>query len=80
MIYCLLWEDWSSPVNVGHILHHEPPQVLVEVGEAGESPLQHLCVLGVQQGGEEEEKVGEVWIKVGLQVSGQLHHQTGEKE
>lgn len=66
-----------SPVDVGHVLHHEPPQVLVEVGEAGESPLQDLRVLGVQQRGDEDEEVGEVGVEVGLQVSGQLHHQAG---
>ena len=67
----------SSPVDVGHVLHHDPPQVLVEVGEAGERPLQDLCVLGVQQGSDENEEVGEVRIEVSLQVPGQLNHQAG---
>lgn len=30
----------TSPVYVGHVFHHDPPKVLVEVGEAGEHPLQ----------------------------------------
>lgn len=66
------------PVYVGHVLHHDPPQVLVEVRQAGESPLQHLCVLRVQQGGDQQEEVGKVRVKVRLQVSGQLHHQAGK--
>lgn len=28
-----------SPVDVGHVLHHEPPQILVKVGETGEGPF-----------------------------------------
>lgn len=69
--------SYFSPVDIAHVLHHEPPQVLVEVGEASESPLQELCVLGVQQWGDQNEEVREVGVKVSLQVSGQLHHQAG---
>lgn len=66
-----------SPVDVGHVLHHEPPQVFVEVGQTRKSPLQDLCVLRVQQRGDQNEEVGEVGVEVGLQVSSQLHHQAG---
>lgn len=75
-----LTPSYFSPVDVGHVLHHEPPQVLVEVGEAGESPLQDLRVLGVQQRGDQNKEVGEVGVEVGLQVSGQLHHQAGGRK
>lgn len=68
------------PVDVAHVLHHEPPQVLVQVRQAGEDPLQHLCVLGVQQRGDQNEEIREVRVEVSLQVSGQLHHQAeGQK-
>lgn len=40
--------SYFSPVDIAHVLHHEPPQVLVKVREAGEGPLQDLCVLGFQ--------------------------------
>lgn len=88
--YFSLWiADWLvnhgvqhfiSLVDVAHVFHHEPPQVLVEVWERSESPLQELCVLGVQQRGDEDEEIREVGIEVSLQVSGQLHHQAGGRK
>lgn len=59
-----------SPVYIAHVFHHEAPQVLVEVGETGECPLQHLCVLGVQQWGDQNEEIRKVGVEVSLQVSG----------
>lgn len=69
-----------SPVDVAHVFHHEPPQVLVEVGETGEGPLQELRVLGFQQRGDQDEEVWEVGVEVSLEVSGQLHHQAGGRK
>lgn len=59
-----------SPVDIAHILHHEPPQVLVEIWEAGECPLQQLCVLGVQQWSNQNKEIREVGVEIRLQVSG----------
>lgn len=68
------------PVDIAHVLRHEPPQVLVEIWEAGERPLQQLCVLGVQQRGDQNEEIRKVGVEVSLQVSGQLHHQAGRQK
>lgn len=74
-------QHFISLVDVAHVFHHEPPQVLVEVWERSESPLQELCVLCVQQRGDEDEEIREVGVEVSLQVSGQLYHQAeGEKK
>lgn len=70
-------QHFISLVDIAHVFHHEPPQVLVEVWERSESPLQDLCVLCVQQRGDEDEEIREVGVEVSLQVSGQLHHQAG---
>lgn len=59
-----------SPVDIAHIFHHEPPQVLVEIWEAGECPLQQLCVLGVQQWSNQNKEIREVGVEIRLQVSG----------
>lgn len=59
-----------SPVDIAHVFHHEPPQVLVEVWEAGKHPFQQLRVLGVQQWSDQNKEIREVGVEVRLQISG----------
>lgn len=67
-------EKQLLPIYVAYVLHHQSPQVLVEIGKRGKSPFQQFCVLCIQQLGDGHEEVMEVRIEISLEISSQLHH------